>query len=190
LTIITGELASREAAAQAGMDRSTIMASRKTAKDGAIAALQVLGPGRRRDAPGGQRAGSAAGGGHPVVLHDRRAGDRARGVARKIGLGLSGPVPQRSQGMRETSCWPSSMSVWPLGGRPNAAYAVLGVDRRRAHPGRPRPASRPTTHAQPTAPETAHDAVISLAACRAKSETPQRFTRAAARMPSPKALPS
>jgi hypothetical protein len=32
------------------------------------------------------------------------------------------------------------------------AYAVLGVDRRRSHPGRPRPASRPTTHAQPTAP--------------------------------------
>jgi hypothetical protein len=50
LRIITGELASREAAAQAGVDRSTSMALRKSAKDGAIAALQVLGPGRRRDA--------------------------------------------------------------------------------------------------------------------------------------------
>jgi hypothetical protein len=50
LRIITGELASREAAAQAGADRSTSMALRKTAKDGAIAALQLLRPGRRRDA--------------------------------------------------------------------------------------------------------------------------------------------
>jgi hypothetical protein len=44
------EMTSREAAARAGVDRSTSMALRKTAKDGAIAALQVLGPGRRRDA--------------------------------------------------------------------------------------------------------------------------------------------
>ena len=50
MRIITGELTSREAGAQAGMDRSTSMALHKTAKDGAIAALQVLGPGRRRDA--------------------------------------------------------------------------------------------------------------------------------------------
>ena len=75
MKIITGELASREAAAQARVDRSTIMALRETAKDGAFAAcqafqaLQAFAPGRGRDARGGQRAGSTAGGGHPVVLH-------------------------------------------------------------------------------------------------------------------------
>ena len=49
LKILTGELTSREAAAQAGVDRSTIMTLGKTAKDGAIAALQVSRPGRPRD---------------------------------------------------------------------------------------------------------------------------------------------
>jgi hypothetical protein len=41
LKIITGELASREAVAQAKVDRSTIVALRETAKDVAIAAFQV-----------------------------------------------------------------------------------------------------------------------------------------------------
>jgi transposase-like protein len=50
LKILTGELTSREAAAQAGVDRSTIMTLRKTARDGAIAALQASRPGRPRDA--------------------------------------------------------------------------------------------------------------------------------------------
>jgi hypothetical protein len=68
LKIITGELARREAVAQAKVDRSTIVALRETAKDVAIAAFQALWPGRRRDARGGRRAGSTAGGG-PVVLH-------------------------------------------------------------------------------------------------------------------------
>jgi hypothetical protein len=48
--LFTGELMSREAAAQAGVDRSTIMTLRKTAQDGAIAALQASWPGRPRDA--------------------------------------------------------------------------------------------------------------------------------------------
>jgi len=50
LKILTGELTSREAAAQAGVDRSTIMMLRKVARDGAIAALQASRPGRPRDA--------------------------------------------------------------------------------------------------------------------------------------------
>jgi transposase len=53
LKVITGELASREAVAQAGVDRSTIMALRETAKNGAIAALQALRPGHCHDARGG-----------------------------------------------------------------------------------------------------------------------------------------
>jgi transposase-like protein len=50
LKILTGELTTREAAAQSGVDRSTIMTLRKTAKDGAIAALQASRPGRPREA--------------------------------------------------------------------------------------------------------------------------------------------
>jgi transposase len=46
---LTGELTTIQAAAQAGVDRSTIMTLRRTAKDGAIAALQASVPGRRRN---------------------------------------------------------------------------------------------------------------------------------------------
>jgi transposase-like protein len=49
LQLLTGELTSVEAAARAGVDRATIMRLRKTAKDGAIAALQAARPGRRQD---------------------------------------------------------------------------------------------------------------------------------------------
>jgi transposase len=50
LKFLTGELTSREAAAQAGVDRSTVMTLRKVARDGAISALQASRPGRPRDA--------------------------------------------------------------------------------------------------------------------------------------------
>ena len=50
LKLLTGELSSGQAALKAGVDRSTIMTLRKTAKDGALAALQASQPGRRRDA--------------------------------------------------------------------------------------------------------------------------------------------
>lgn len=50
LKILTGELTSSQAAAQAGVDRSTIMTLRKVARDGAIAALQASRPGKPRDA--------------------------------------------------------------------------------------------------------------------------------------------
>jgi transposase-like protein len=46
---LTGELSTVQAAAQAGVDRSTIMTLRRSAKDGAIAALQASVPGRRRN---------------------------------------------------------------------------------------------------------------------------------------------
>jgi len=49
LKILTGELTSNQAAAQAGVDRSTIMTVRKVARDGAIAALQASRPGKPRD---------------------------------------------------------------------------------------------------------------------------------------------
>lgn len=46
--ILTGQITPSEAAAEAGVDRSTISTMRKTAKDGAITALTTAKPGRRR----------------------------------------------------------------------------------------------------------------------------------------------
>jgi transposase len=50
LKILTGEQTTNQAAAQAGVDRSTIMTLRKVARVGAIAALQASRPGKPRDA--------------------------------------------------------------------------------------------------------------------------------------------
>jgi transposase-like protein len=44
--MLTGQLTTAAAAAEAGVDRSTVMTLRKTARDGAIAALQASRPGR------------------------------------------------------------------------------------------------------------------------------------------------
>jgi transposase len=44
--MLTGQLTMAAAAAEAGVDRSTVMTLRKTARDGAIAALQASRPGR------------------------------------------------------------------------------------------------------------------------------------------------
>src|SRR3954452_18122935 len=44
--MLTGQITTVAAAAEAGVDRSTIMTLRKTARDGAIAALQAARPGR------------------------------------------------------------------------------------------------------------------------------------------------
>lgn len=46
--MLTGQITPSEAAAEAGVDRSTISNLRKTAKDGAIVALTAAKPGRRR----------------------------------------------------------------------------------------------------------------------------------------------
>ena len=48
--MLTGQLSAVDAAAEAGVDRSTIMTLRKVAKDGAIGALQASKPGRRPSA--------------------------------------------------------------------------------------------------------------------------------------------
>ena len=151
-----GQPGGRGAGRGGSLDAYGVAQDRQGKCDRDIAGV-AAGPSSRR--PGGQRAGSAAGGGRPVVLHDRRGGDRARAVARKIGLGLSGPVPKRSQGMRRTSCWPSSTSMWPLGGRPNARVrgarsGPVAVSFRPPTPGAPPDDPRPTHR-----PETAHDAV-------------------------------
>lgn len=45
--MLTGQLTQADAAAEAGVDRSTIATLRRTARDGAIAALQAPRPGRR-----------------------------------------------------------------------------------------------------------------------------------------------
>lgn len=44
--MLIGQLTTAAAAAEAGVDRSTVMTLRKTARDGAIAALQASRPGR------------------------------------------------------------------------------------------------------------------------------------------------
>jgi transposase-like protein len=44
--MLMGQLSAVDAAAEAGVDRSTIMKLRKTARDGAIAGLQASRPGR------------------------------------------------------------------------------------------------------------------------------------------------
>jgi transposase len=44
--MLTGQLTTAAAAAEAGVDRSTVMTLRKTARGGAIAALQASRPGR------------------------------------------------------------------------------------------------------------------------------------------------
>lgn len=44
--MLTGQVTTVQAAAEAGVDRSTVMTLRKTARDGAIAALQASRPGR------------------------------------------------------------------------------------------------------------------------------------------------
>lgn len=44
--MLTGQITTVQAAAEAGVDRSTVMMLRKTARDGAIAALQASRPGR------------------------------------------------------------------------------------------------------------------------------------------------
>ena len=48
LRMLTGQITTVAAAAEAGVDRTTIMTLRKVAKDGAIAALQASRPGRPR----------------------------------------------------------------------------------------------------------------------------------------------
>ena len=48
LRMLTGQITTVAAAAEAGVDPTTIMTLRKDAKDGAIAALQASRPGRAR----------------------------------------------------------------------------------------------------------------------------------------------
>jgi transposase-like protein len=49
--MLTGQITTVEAATEAGVDRSTVMTLRKTARDGAIAALQASRPGRPKKRP-------------------------------------------------------------------------------------------------------------------------------------------
>lgn len=49
--ILTGQVSQAQAAAEAGVDRTTIATLRKTARDGAIAALQASRPGHRKVSP-------------------------------------------------------------------------------------------------------------------------------------------
>ena len=48
--MLTGQISQADAAAEAGVDRSTISTLRRVARDGAIVALQASKPGRRKSA--------------------------------------------------------------------------------------------------------------------------------------------
>lgn len=48
LRMLTGQISQADAAAEAGVDRTTIATLRRVAKDGAIAALTASTPGRRK----------------------------------------------------------------------------------------------------------------------------------------------
>jgi transposase len=50
--MLTGQLTTVQAAAEAGVDRSTIMTLKRVARDGAIAALEASRPGRRQHSAG------------------------------------------------------------------------------------------------------------------------------------------
>jgi hypothetical protein len=49
--ILTGQITQVQAAAEAGVDRTTIATLRRVARDGAIAALQAARPGQRKVSP-------------------------------------------------------------------------------------------------------------------------------------------
>lgn len=49
--MLTGQLNQADAAAEAGVDRTTIATLRKVAREGAIAALTASSPGRRKHVP-------------------------------------------------------------------------------------------------------------------------------------------
>jgi transposase len=49
--ILTGQITQSNAAAEAGVDRTTIATLKKVARDGAIAALQASRPGQRKVSP-------------------------------------------------------------------------------------------------------------------------------------------
>jgi transposase len=50
--MLTGQLTAVQAAAEVGVDRTTIATLKRVARDGAIAALEASRPGRRNLAPG------------------------------------------------------------------------------------------------------------------------------------------
>jgi transposase len=50
--MLTGQVTTVQAAAEAGVDRTTIATLKRVARDGAIAALEASRPGRRSLAPG------------------------------------------------------------------------------------------------------------------------------------------
>ena len=148
MRIITGKLTSREAGAQAGMDRSTSMALRKTAKDGAIAGVAGVGAG-------------------VVVARRREASELARLQAEDARLS-STIVEQAIELAALHGSRPGAEGPVPQGARSGPAAVSSGPP----EPG----GARPATHGQPTALLPSMMRSGSRAICRAKSVTPQRLT--------------
>ena len=96
LKILTGEVTTNEAAAQAGCGS---LYGVEAAQGGqgrghrGVAGVEAGAPQQRRRF----RSGPAESRQRPVVGHGHRAGNRAGRVAGKSGLGLSGPIPVGSE---------------------------------------------------------------------------------------------
>ena len=94
--MLTGQITTAAAAAEAGVDRTTIMTLRKVARDGAIAALTSSRPGRpkRNRVEESEIARLRAETQRLSATIVEQAVEPAA-LRGKSGLGLSGPIPAR-----------------------------------------------------------------------------------------------
>jgi hypothetical protein len=123
VAVLTGQATQREAAANAGVDRSTVVAICRTAKQGALDALAASVPGR----PGG-------GGDRPAAGGHRRAGGGVASARGKSVLGLSaGPVPPRVDGDVKVGLLELVDHAGDCGWPVRRACALLGLDDARYH---------------------------------------------------------
>ena len=131
--LMRGETTVGAAAAQAGVDRSTIMRLRQVARQGALEALAASRPGASgkpaRDVEPGQARAETG----PTHAHGDRAGGRAGGAGEKRGLGLmpTEPVPARvdaatKQGLLDLVDYAAGQG-WPV----SKTCEVLGLSNRR-----------------------------------------------------------
>ena len=131
--LMRGETTVGAAAAQAGVDRSTIMRLRQVARQGALEALAASRPGASgkpaRDVEPGQARAETG----PTHAHGDRAGGRAGGAGEKRGLGLmpTEPVPARvdaatKQGLLDLVDYAAGQG-WPV----SKTCEGLGLSQRR-----------------------------------------------------------
>ena len=136
LRMLTGQITTVAAAAEAGVDRTTIMTLRKVARDGAIAALQASRPGRPKadrvelSEPAGLRADNTR-----LTATIVEQAIELAALRGKASWGLNGPIPARVDGAVKTAVlgliedavgagWSFVTDLWALGDRPRSGMAV------------------------------------------------------------------